>query len=136
MLLRERKIGNRKNQWIEKWIYWTDSYHFYEAISEVRLKERKKTSNFDEIFVYNPILKPCWFVFPIKLAVVVYNIKNELANVGELTNNQIRRWMVSELRYLGNIVICELGYRGWEHEKFLSRIFFSGNVLFILFIIL
>ena len=63
-------------------------------------------------------MKPRWFVFPIKLAVVVYNIKNELANVGELTNNQIRRWMVSELRYLGNIVICELGYRGWEHGKF------------------
>ena len=58
-------------------------------------------------------MKPRWFVFPLKLAVVVYNIKNELANVGEetgeLTNNQIRRWMVSELRYLGNIVICELG---------------------------
>ena len=64
-------------------------------------------------------MKPRWFVFPIQLAVVVYNIKNELANVGELTNNQIRRWMVSELRYLGNIVICELGYRGWEHAKFL-----------------
>ena len=77
-------------------------------------------------------MKPRWFVFPLQLAVVVYNIKNELANVGELTNNQIRRWMVSELRYLGNIVICELGYRGWEHGKFLSRIFFPGNVLFIL----
>ena len=68
-------------------------------------------------------MKPRWFVFPLKLAVVVYNIKNELANVGELTNNQIRRWMVSELRYLGNIVISELGYRGWEQESFYQGFF-------------
>lgn len=68
-------------------------------------------------------MKLTWFIFPIKLAVVVYNIKNELANVGELTNNQIRRWMVSELRYLGNIVISELGYRGWEQESFYQGFF-------------
>ena len=48
--LRERKIGNRKNQWIEKWIYSSYSYHFYEvAISEVSIKEEEKniTSYFD-----------------------------------------------------------------------------------------
>ena len=100
---RERKIGNRKNQWIEKWIQLT----FLILSAQI------------EFLLFN-LPGGCKLICfsKIKLAVVVYNIKNELANVGELTNNQIRIWMVSELRYLGKLSSISLNWLGSsEHNN-------------------